>query len=68
MRDLPVLLRFPNAPGALIFPFHGHGELSQAFCRRAVVKGCLYVSAGAEIYKYFLSQTELSIKSYLCAS
>ncbi|XP_024021059.1 rab escort protein 1 isoform X2 [Morus notabilis] len=35
--------RFPNASGALIYPIYGHGELSQAFCRRAAVKGCLYV-------------------------
>ncbi|XVE89431.1 hypothetical protein DITRI_Ditri19aG0201000 [Diplodiscus trichospermus] len=35
--------RFPNAPGALIYPVYGQGELSQAFCRRAAVKGSLYV-------------------------
>ncbi|KAH7519826.1 hypothetical protein FEM48_Zijuj08G0078400 [Ziziphus jujuba var. spinosa] len=35
--------RFPNAPGALLYPIYGHGELSQAFCRRAAVKGCIYV-------------------------
>ncbi|XWS58836.1 hypothetical protein CRYUN_Cryun08bG0068100 [Craigia yunnanensis] len=35
--------RFPNALGALIYPIYGQGELSQAFCRRAAVKGCLYV-------------------------
>ncbi|KAL4577784.1 hypothetical protein LXL04_013897 [Taraxacum kok-saghyz] len=35
--------RFPNALGALIYPFYGQGELPQAFCRRAAVKGCLYV-------------------------
>ncbi|KAF7829047.1 rab escort protein 1 [Senna tora] len=35
--------RFPNAPGALIYPIYGGGELPQAFCRRAAVKGCIYV-------------------------
>ncbi|XP_022740696.1 rab escort protein 1 [Durio zibethinus] len=35
--------RFPNALGALLYPVYGQGELSQAFCRRAAVKGCLYV-------------------------
>ncbi|KAF3440873.1 hypothetical protein FNV43_RR19159 [Rhamnella rubrinervis] len=35
--------RFTNAPGALLYPIYGNGELSQAFCRRAAVKGCLYV-------------------------
>ncbi|XP_020208677.2 rab escort protein 1, partial [Cajanus cajan] len=34
--------RFPNAPGALLYPICGEGELPQAFCRRAVVKGCIY--------------------------
>ncbi|XP_061346069.1 rab escort protein 1 isoform X2 [Gastrolobium bilobum] len=35
--------RFPNAPGALLYPIYGEGELPQAFCRRAAVKGCIYV-------------------------
>ncbi|KAL5810135.1 hypothetical protein ACOSQ4_026703 [Xanthoceras sorbifolium] len=35
--------RFQNALGALIYPIYGQGELPQAFCRRAAVKGCLYV-------------------------
>ncbi|XP_047322689.1 rab escort protein 1 [Impatiens glandulifera] len=35
--------RFSNALGALIYPMYAQGELSQAFCRRAAVKGCLYV-------------------------
>ncbi|KAJ8567712.1 hypothetical protein K7X08_019920 [Anisodus acutangulus] len=35
--------RFPNAPGAMIYPIYGQGELPQAFCRRAAVKGCIYV-------------------------
>ncbi|KAH7557040.1 hypothetical protein JRO89_XS11G0033600 [Xanthoceras sorbifolium] len=34
--------RFQNALGALIYPIYGQGELPQAFCRRAAVKGCLY--------------------------
>lgn len=39
-----VTSRFPNAPGALLYPIYGEGELPQAFCRRAAVKGCIYVS------------------------
>ncbi|KQJ85603.1 hypothetical protein BRADI_4g00510v3 [Brachypodium distachyon] len=35
--------RFANATGAFIYPMHGHGELPQAFCRFAAVKGALYV-------------------------
>ncbi|KAK8717631.1 hypothetical protein V6N13_044892 [Hibiscus sabdariffa] len=35
--------RFQNASGALLYPIYGQGELSQAFCRRAAVKGCVYV-------------------------
>ncbi|KAF6160920.1 hypothetical protein GIB67_025455 [Kingdonia uniflora] len=35
--------RFVNASGALIYPIYGQGELSQAFCRCAAVKGALYV-------------------------
>ncbi|KAE8701255.1 hypothetical protein F3Y22_tig00110548pilonHSYRG00643 [Hibiscus syriacus] len=35
--------RFQNASGALLYPIYGQGELSQAFCRRAAVKGCIYV-------------------------
>ncbi|XP_031269319.1 rab escort protein 1 isoform X1 [Pistacia vera] len=35
--------RFQNALGALIYPIYGQGELPQAFCRRAAVKGCIYV-------------------------
>ncbi|KAI4314650.1 hypothetical protein L6164_027538 [Bauhinia variegata] len=35
--------RFPNAPSALIYPIYGEGELPQAYCRRAAVKGCIYV-------------------------
>uniref|UniRef100_A0A453EQ99 Rab proteins geranylgeranyltransferase component n=1 Tax=Aegilops tauschii subsp. strangulata TaxID=200361 RepID=A0A453EQ99_AEGTS len=35
--------RFANAQGAFIYPMYGHGELPQAFCRFAAVKGALYV-------------------------
>ncbi|KAL1211860.1 Rab escort protein 1 [Cardamine amara subsp. amara] len=35
--------RFSNALGALIYPIYGQGELPQAFCRRAAVKGSIYV-------------------------
>ncbi|XP_008796394.2 rab escort protein 1 [Phoenix dactylifera] len=35
--------RFPNAVSAFIYPMYGHGELPQAFCRCAAVKGALYV-------------------------
>lgn len=35
--------RFPNVLGAVIYPMYGQGELPQAFCRRAAVKGCLHV-------------------------
>lgn len=35
--------RFANVPGALIYPIYGQGELPQAFCRAAAVKGALYV-------------------------
>ncbi|KAK4490462.1 hypothetical protein RD792_001139 [Penstemon davidsonii] len=34
--------RFPNANGPMIYPIYGQGELPQAFCRRAAVKGCIY--------------------------
>lgn len=40
-----LVLRFPDANGAFLYPMYGHGELSQAFCRRAAVKGCLQVSS-----------------------
>ncbi|CAH8356596.1 unnamed protein product [Eruca vesicaria subsp. sativa] len=35
--------RFSNALGALIYPIYGQGEIPQGFCRRAAVKGCIYV-------------------------
>ncbi|XP_074286820.1 rab escort protein 1 [Silene latifolia] len=35
--------RFPNAHGAMLYPMYGQGELPQAFCRRAAVKGSIYV-------------------------
>ena len=40
-----VPLRFPNALGAFLYPIYGQGELPQAFCRRAAVKGCIHVSS-----------------------
>ncbi|KAE8703822.1 HMG1/2-like protein-like [Hibiscus syriacus] len=36
-------LWFQNASGAILYPIYGQGELSQAFYRRAAVKGCIYV-------------------------
>ncbi|OIV94372.1 hypothetical protein TanjilG_25434 [Lupinus angustifolius] len=39
--------RFPNAPGALLYPIYGEGELPQAFCRRAAVKGCIYETSSS---------------------
>ncbi|OAY73852.1 Rab proteins geranylgeranyltransferase component A [Ananas comosus] len=35
--------RFTNSVGAFLYPMYGHGELPQAFCRCAAVKGALYV-------------------------
>ncbi|KAI3973247.1 hypothetical protein MKW92_001487 [Papaver armeniacum] len=35
--------RYTNALGAMIYPIFGQGELLQAFCRCAAVKGALYV-------------------------
>ncbi|KAM6570665.1 hypothetical protein CsatB_018650 [Cannabis sativa] len=43
LRLPPKIKSFMNASGALIYPIYGHGELSQAFCRRAAVKGCIHV-------------------------
>lgn len=40
---LSSIKRFANAEGAFIYPMYGHGELPQAFCRFAAVKGALYV-------------------------
>jgi len=39
-----VLSGFQSAPGALLYPIYGEGELTQAFCRRAAVEGCIYLS------------------------
>uniref|UniRef100_A0A453EQ87 Rab proteins geranylgeranyltransferase component n=1 Tax=Aegilops tauschii subsp. strangulata TaxID=200361 RepID=A0A453EQ87_AEGTS len=39
----PKIRAFANAQGAFIYPMYGHGELPQAFCRFAAVKGALYV-------------------------
>lgn len=46
--QLFLVFRFQNASGAFLYPIYGQGELSQAFCRRAAVKGCLYVSSDEE--------------------
>ncbi|XP_058069577.1 rab escort protein 1-like isoform X2 [Magnolia sinica] len=35
--------RFSNGLGAYIYPIYGQGELPQAFCRCAAVRGALYV-------------------------
>ncbi|XP_020593153.1 rab escort protein 1 isoform X2 [Phalaenopsis equestris] len=35
--------RLTNSVGAFIYPIYGHGEIPQAFCRCAAVKGTLYV-------------------------
>ncbi|KAI3911685.1 hypothetical protein MKW92_030285, partial [Papaver armeniacum] len=35
--------RYTNALGAMIYPIYGQGELPQAFCRYAAVKGAFYV-------------------------
>ncbi|KDP43765.1 hypothetical protein JCGZ_22392 [Jatropha curcas] len=35
--------RFTNALGAFIYPIYGQGEMPPAFCRRAAVKGSIYV-------------------------
>lgn len=44
-----LVLRFPNANGAFLYPMYGHGELSQAFCRRAAVKDCVQVSSSGSL-------------------
>ncbi|KAL8168323.1 hypothetical protein V2J09_009822 [Rumex salicifolius] len=35
--------RYPNASSGMLYPLYGHGEVAQAFCRRAAVKGSIYV-------------------------
>ena len=45
-----VPLRFPNALGAFMYPIYGQGELPQAFCRCAAVKGCIHVSSSQGIH------------------
>ncbi|KAM7272604.1 hypothetical protein ACFE04_027267 [Oxalis oulophora] len=37
------IARFQNSLGPMIYPLYGLGELPQAFCRRAAVKGCIHV-------------------------
>jgi len=51
--------RFPSAPGDLLCPIYGEGELTQAFCCRASVKGCIYLS-----FKGFM-RPFLKISKYL---
>ena len=45
-----VPLRFPNALGTFMHPIYGHGELPQAFCCRATIKGCILVSSSDGIH------------------
>uniref|UniRef100_A0A7N2MVV8 Uncharacterized protein n=1 Tax=Quercus lobata TaxID=97700 RepID=A0A7N2MVV8_QUELO len=47
-------LRFPNALGAFMYPIYGHGdgELPQAFCRRAAVKGCIHFLMQGKVSGY----------------
>ena len=33
-----------------MYPIYGHGELPQAFCRCAAVKGCIHVSSSQGIH------------------
>lgn len=40
---LASAVRFPDAPGAFLYPMYGHGDLPQAFCRCAAVRGAIYV-------------------------
>lgn len=50
--------RFANAEGAFIYPMYGHGELPQAFCRCAAVKGALYVRWSSQTSaQWFLSSS-----------
>ncbi|CAF2373952.1 unnamed protein product [Brassica napus] len=53
--------RFSNAHGALMYPMYGQGELPQAFCRRAAVKGCVYVCFCISVlccYGYLFTKNE----------
>jgi hypothetical protein len=45
-----------------VYPIYGQGELPQAFCRRAAVKGCIHVSSSLGIYNLaFLEQCHLLV-------
>ncbi|CAM6010517.1 unnamed protein product [Sphagnum balticum] len=35
--------RFPTAPGPFLYPMYGQGDLTQAFCRCAAVRGALQI-------------------------
>nr|CAB3454508.1 unnamed protein product [Digitaria exilis] len=52
--------RFANAQGAFMYPMYGHGELPQAFCRCAAVKGALYV------LRMPVSALLMDEQSYIC--
>lgn len=41
---LTDIASYSNAVRPFIYPIYGYGELPQAFCRCAAVKGALYVS------------------------
>ncbi|KAG9131931.1 hypothetical protein Leryth_023251 [Lithospermum erythrorhizon] len=60
--------RFPGAPGAMIYPIYGQGELPQAFCRRAAVKGCIYDSGNYEGVKLASGQELFSNKVIVAPS
>jgi hypothetical protein len=57
-----VAIRFPDALGDMVYQIYGQGELPQAFCRRAAVKGCIHVSSSLGIYNLaFLEQCHLLV-------
>ncbi|XP_068649018.1 rab escort protein 1 isoform X2 [Aristolochia californica] len=71
--------RFPNALGAFIYPIYGQGELPQAFCRCAAVKGCLYqershykgvrLASGQDIFSHqLLMDPSIAIPSFVSSS
>ncbi|CAH9105841.1 unnamed protein product [Cuscuta europaea] len=66
-RGCIAVAMFSNAPGAMIYPIYGQGELSQSFCRRAAVKGCLNGSGNYKGVKLASGQ-ELSSHNLILAS
>ncbi|RHN54522.1 putative GDP dissociation inhibitor, FAD/NAD(P)-binding domain-containing protein [Medicago truncatula] len=44
-----------SAPKTLLCPIYGEGKLRQAFCRRAAIKGCIYVLRMLVIYLLILN-------------